>query len=254
MNLEGNELSGFIPPSVGSIEVLQEIHLGNNILNGNFPQSLMGLHGAPGQPQRCRDVQMFRTRSDNERYFGQCIFRPVPRFEAVGSTPSLVLRATRAQGQNKTDTKEILLMVHGAASEGGIKGAWLENGLGLPADQLRTRCGTPAPCTTGCTTIWREESSACTVLNESHITITVKQTSDGFALLNVTAQVLGLSDGVYDFIIHLPVPYANNEHTANISGTFTINGAPICRPGAQRVALGADGAEQCLDCEAGMRS
>ena len=78
-------------------------------------------------------------------------------------------------------------MAHGATSEGGIKGAWLKNGLGLPVDQLRTMCGKPVPCTTECTTMWLEEWSNCTVLNESHIDVTVKQTNDGLALFNVTA-------------------------------------------------------------------
>ena len=250
--LHSNELSGVIPLSLSNLQELKRIYLHDNTLNGSFPQSLVGLEGAPGQPQRCKDSQMFRQTSDETLDFGQCRLRPVPSFQAVGSTPSLALQATRARGQNKADAKEVLLIAHDATSQGGIQGAWLKNGLGLPADQLRTKCGKPSqPCTTGCTTIWLEELSKCAVLNESHITVTVKFTDKGFALLNVTAQILALPDGAYDFNIHLPVPYADTGHTASINGTFTVTGDPVCRPGSEHVALGSEGAKQCLDCEAG---
>ena len=165
------------------------------------------------------------------------------------------MRVTRAKGSHAhNDTAQLLLMANRATSEGGIKDEWLTHGLGQ--DVLSTECteDKPVPCASHCTIIWLE-SRDCSMFNTSHINVAIRDTEDALARLDVRAHALALSDGEYNFSIHLPHPFSNGSQTTGINATFTVSGDPTCSPGSRRIPdpSGPDGAAQCSDCEAGNR-
>ena len=241
----------------------------------DLPSSL-GHKSLVPQSSRCPNNQ-FRQVQDGMLNFGSCKLKPVrnlptilfriwsytrtvdvvgpvqvPQFVVRASDQELRLDIMRAhQDQSRKTTSELLLLANNATSDGGIKGQWLENGLGLT--NLSTKCGKPTVCTSQCTTMWLMTQD-CAVLNKSHIFANVLSVSDGLAQLQVVAHARALADSTYNFTLFLPTPNnATNQTVAQIEGIFTVSGNPSCSPGSERAPLSFPiGAKQCLKCEPGL--
>ncbi len=121
----------------------------------------------------------------------------------------------------------MIVLAHNASGDYGIGREWLTNGLEL-YEFPKLTCGKPPvpSCNlpNNCSTIWLE-SFDCSVLNETHFIVRVESLQEGFAQLNVSANVQSLPDGSYGFALYLPVPNsATQQVVSKIDGVFDVTG------------------------------